>query len=181
MMSFGEGLTLRARLTLAVRDRLPVWARLRFGIEPKSLAALGAVLAVAAILAAQHFWVARPRAVSAPATVGAVRDAVPAGPDVAPGKRPAPSAGPPPLAPGAASPPSAPADPIVVDVAGSVHRPGVLRLPAGSRVEDALREAGGAKRGTDLTGLNQARVLVDGEQVVVGGPPAGAGTAPPGA
>ncbi|MYR64384.1 DNA-binding protein, partial [Streptomyces sp. SID625] len=64
--------------------------------------------------------------------------------------------------------------------------PGVHRLPAGSRVTDALRAAGGARPGTDLDGLNQARFLVDGEQLVVGGPPpatgpgtaAGAGTAP---
>jgi competence protein ComEA len=56
-----------------------------------------------------------------------------------------------------------------------VRRPAVLRLPAGSRVADALRAAGGVKPGTDLAGLNRARVLNDGEQVVVGA------TAPPGA
>jgi competence protein ComEA len=58
----------------------------------------------------------------------------------------------------------------VVDVSGKVRRPGVLELPAGSRVADALEAAGGVKPGTDLTGLNRARVLSDGEQVVVGAP-----------
>uniref|UniRef100_UPI00117DB2E8 ComEA family DNA-binding protein n=1 Tax=Streptomyces griseus TaxID=1911 RepID=UPI00117DB2E8 len=45
------------------------------------------------------------------------------------------------------------------------------RLPAGSRVADALEAAGGVRAGTDMTGLNRARVLADGEQVVVGLPP----------
>jgi competence protein ComEA len=57
----------------------------------------------------------------------------------------------------------------------------VLRLPAGSRVSDALRAAGGVRAGTDLTALNRARVLLDGEQVVVGGPaPPALGGAVPG-
>jgi competence protein ComEA len=57
---------------------------------------------------------------------------------------------------------------VTVDVAGKVRRPGVATLPAGSRVVDALRRAGGARGGVDLTGLNLARVLVDGEQILVG-------------
>ncbi|MFF2325763.1 MULTISPECIES: helix-hairpin-helix domain-containing protein [unclassified Streptomyces] len=64
-------------------------------------------------------------------------------------------------------------------MSGKVRRPGVLRLPSGARVADALRAAGGARPGVDLTGLNRARVLMDGEQVVVGappGPPAADGT-----
>ncbi|WP_343286220.1 ComEA family DNA-binding protein [Streptomyces sp. AM 4-1-1] len=56
-------------------------------------------------------------------------------------------------------------------MSGKVLRPGVQRLPSGSRVEDALRAAGGVRNGTDVTGLNRARLLSDGEQVVVGGPP----------
>ncbi|MBK3571831.1 ComEA family DNA-binding protein, partial [Streptomyces sp. MBT62] len=59
---------------------------------------------------------------------------------------------------------------IVVDVSGKVREPGVHRLPAGSRVTDALRAAGGVRSGTNTEGLNLARFLVDGEQVVVGGP-----------
>ncbi|TWG99608.1 competence protein ComEA [Nocardioides sp. J9] len=65
---------------------------------------------------------------------------------------------------------------VTVDVAGKVRRPGIVVLDAGARVTDALEAAGGARKGVDLTSLNLARVLVDGEQVVVGrpGPPAGA-------
>lgn len=63
---------------------------------------------------------------------------------------------------------------VTVDVAGKVRRPGIAVLDAGSRVIDALRAAGGARPGVDLTGLNLARLLVDGEQIVVGVPaPAG--------
>ena len=67
-----------------------------------------------------------------------------------------------------------------VDVAGKVRRPGIVELPAGSRVVDALAAAGGARPGVDTAGLNLARPLVDGEQIVVGldvpsGPPASAG------
>lgn len=57
---------------------------------------------------------------------------------------------------------------VTVDVAGKVQHPGVRTLPVGSRVVDALRRAGGARGGVDLTGLNLARVLVDGEQILVG-------------
>ena len=55
-----------------------------------------------------------------------------------------------------------------MDVVGRVRHPGLVRLPAGSRVDDAVRAAGGAVPGTDLSGLNLARVLVDGEQIAVG-------------
>ncbi len=57
---------------------------------------------------------------------------------------------------------------LVVDVAGRVRRPGIAVLPAGSRVVDALEAAGGARRGVDLTSLNLARPIVDGEQILVG-------------
>jgi competence protein ComEA len=55
-------------------------------------------------------------------------------------------------------------------VAGKVRHPGIAVLDAGARVVDALAAAGGARPGVDLTGLNLARALVDGEQVVVGEP-----------
>jgi competence protein ComEA len=61
---------------------------------------------------------------------------------------------------------------VVVDVAGKVRRPGIAVLRQGARVIDALRAAGGARPGVDLGGLNLARVLIDGEQVVVGQPTA---------
>ncbi len=57
---------------------------------------------------------------------------------------------------------------LVVDVAGEVRRPGIAVLPAGARVVDALEAAGGARRGVDLTSLNLARPIVDGEQILVG-------------
>lgn len=75
----------------------------------------------------------------------------------------------------------APVGTVVVDVAGKVRHPGVVTLPVGARVVDALRRAGGARHGVALTGLNLARVLVDGEQILVGvAPVAGvaAGAAP---
>jgi competence protein ComEA len=64
---------------------------------------------------------------------------------------------------------------VVVHVAGEVRRPGVVRLPAGSRVEDAVRAAGGFTRKARSASVNLARPLVDGEQLVVlgrGDPPA---------
>lgn len=64
---------------------------------------------------------------------------------------------------------------LVVDVAGKVLRPGVIALPAGSRVGDAVRAAGGPVAGASTGLLNLARKLTDGEQVVVGvEPPPGA-------
>jgi len=60
------------------------------------------------------------------------------------------------------------ADQMVVDVVGKVRRPGIVVLPAGSRVVDAVRAAGGFRRGVDRTQVNLARPLTDGEQLVVG-------------
>ena len=62
---------------------------------------------------------------------------------------------------------------VVVDVAGKVRRPGIVVLPAGARVADALEAAGGVRPGVDTAGLNLARPLLDGEQVLVGLPPLG--------
>jgi competence protein ComEA len=64
--------------------------------------------------------------------------------------------------------PNAGSGSVIVDVEGKVAKPGVRTLPAGSRILDALNAAGGPLPGTDLTSLNQAQVLVDGEQVLVG-------------
>lgn len=72
----------------------------------------------------------------------------------------------------------APSGVVVVDVAGKVRRPGVLTLPAGSRVTDAITRAGGPRAGVSLTSLNLARVLVDGEQILVGVAPVGGVAAP---
>ena len=59
---------------------------------------------------------------------------------------------------------------VVIDVAGKVNKPGVYKLPSGSRAVDALKAAGGAKKGVDLSDINLAHVLNDGEQIVVGAP-----------
>jgi competence protein ComEA len=56
---------------------------------------------------------------------------------------------------------------VVVDVAGAVRDPGVYRLPAGSRVVDAIQRAGGAGPGAALEAINRAARLADGQQVVV--------------
>lgn len=56
---------------------------------------------------------------------------------------------------------------VVVHVSGAVASPGLVRLPAGSRVDDALRATGGATDEADLAALNLARPLADGEQVHV--------------
>ena len=71
---------------------------------------------------------------------------------------------------------------VVVAVAGKVRSPGLVRLPAGSRVDDAVRAAGGPVDGADPGLLNLARRLVDGEQVLVGvDPPPGTAAAGPAA
>lgn len=59
---------------------------------------------------------------------------------------------------------------VVVHVAGEVLAPGVVELPAGSRVSDALQAAGGATDQADLAAINLARVVLDGEQVRVPAP-----------
>jgi competence protein ComEA len=57
---------------------------------------------------------------------------------------------------------------LVVDVGGKVRNPGVVSLPAGSRVIDAIKEAGGIRPGAKTGTLNLARKVVDGEQILVG-------------
>jgi competence protein ComEA len=59
---------------------------------------------------------------------------------------------------------------VAVHVAGRVRHPGLVRLPAGSRVQDAIHAAGGAAAGANLDAINLARKLTDGEQVLVPGP-----------
>jgi competence protein ComEA len=57
---------------------------------------------------------------------------------------------------------------VVVDVVGKVRKPGVYRLPAGVRVTDAIAAAGGVAAGLDLSKINLARKLADGEQLAIG-------------
>ena len=63
---------------------------------------------------------------------------------------------------------------VIVNVAGKVANPGVYKLPMGSRVVDAIALAGNQLKGVDISDINLARVLVDGEQILVGTPPAAA-------
>jgi competence protein ComEA len=71
-----------------------------------------------------------------------------------------------------ASPTAGPGHPVVVSVVGLVHTPGLVTLAPGARIADALQAAGGAVDGADTIGLNMARPLGDGEQIVVGLAPA---------
>ena len=69
---------------------------------------------------------------------------------------------------------------VVVDVTGAVRKPGVYRMPAGSRVNDAVKRAGGATGKASLDSINLAARLADGQQVVVPEEVAtGAGGTPP--
>jgi competence protein ComEA len=56
---------------------------------------------------------------------------------------------------------------LVVDVAGAVRRPGLYRLPSGSRIADAVARAGGLSRQAAAASVNLAAPLADGEQVLV--------------
>ncbi|QTD98477.1 ComE operon protein 1 [Streptomyces cyanogenus] len=154
----------RERAGLALRERMPVWLQARYGVERRGVVALAVVLVAAAVFAVQHFWAGRPQSVSAPQVVHA--------PAPFTRKNEGATAG------AAVSTPATPGAEIVVDVSGKVRKPGIRRLPAGARVADALRAAGGVRPGVGTEGLNRARFLVDGEQIVVG-EPAGA-AAPPG-
>jgi competence protein ComEA len=70
-------------------------------------------------------------------------------------------------APTRASPAAAAARRLVVDVVGAVRRPGLVRLPEGSRVADAIAHAGGLNRGAERAGVNFAAPVSDGQQVLV--------------
>jgi len=156
----------RDRVGLAVRERMPLWLQSSCGLERKNVAALTVLLVVAAVFAMQHFWAGRTQSVRAPEVV---RAAAPYGAKTGQGERS--DAGP----DSSAGAPSPAGTAIVVDVSGKVRSPGLQRLPTGSRVEDALRAAGGVRPGTNTEGLNRARLLVDGEQIVVGAPASAVG------
>ncbi|MFD4326877.1 helix-hairpin-helix domain-containing protein [Nocardioides sp. NPDC058538] len=111
-----------------------------------------------------------------------------ADPEVVPAARASPSASPlvalptASMAPGStAAVPSggASAGTVTVDVEGKVPKPGIVVLPIGSRVVDAVEAAGGASH-KQLAGLNLAALLSDGQQIVVGAPNGGGGIAAPG-
>ncbi len=155
-------------------ERLPLWVQLRCGTDPKALAALVLVLVVVVGFAVQHFWTGRPEPVRAPAV-----ERAPGVPGTGAGTRA--SSLPPPSSASssgamASGPPGGGGRQLVVDVTGKVRHPGIHRMPPGSRVIDALSAAGGVLHGANTRGLNRARLLTDGEQIVVGVPGIGAGT-----
>jgi competence protein ComEA len=130
-----------------------------------------ALLALAALLVAGAVWA---RAVPRPAGGTGAEGAL------APADQTLPRAS---AAPSATT--AGPLDRVAVHVAGRVRRPGLVRLPAGSRVQDAIRAAGGATPGADLDAISLARRLTDGEQIRVPAPgdpapPLGQGAAGPG-
>jgi competence protein ComEA len=132
----------------------------RVALGPGQLAVLAVVVALA--LATTAWWVLRDG--------GRVDSLTPVtGPGPATG--PASATGPAPATGPAVAPSGSPSPEVVVDVTGKVRHPGIVVLQPGARVVDALDAAGGARRGADLAGLNLARLLVDGEQIVVGVPP----------
>ncbi|MEU6380218.1 ComEA family DNA-binding protein [Streptomyces sp. NPDC046909] len=159
------------RVRAALWERMPVWVQARCGVERRSAVALAVLLVVAAGFAVQHFWAGRTHSVRAPEVVAAPYAEQSAGAEggAAAGAAGGATGG---GAAGASTAGGTALPEIVVDVSGKVRKPGIHRLPAGSRVVDALRAAGGVRPGTDTGGLNRARFLVDGEQVVVGGPAA---------
>ncbi|MFF3656928.1 helix-hairpin-helix domain-containing protein [Streptomyces olivochromogenes] len=172
----GAAAAWRERAGLAVRERMPLWLQSRCGLERRSVTALGVLLVVAVVFAVQQFWGGRTQSVRAPEVVRAV---APYGGQSSAVERksaePGGSAGAPPSPAGSSGSAGSTGTAIVVDVSGKVRSPGLQRLPAGSRVEDALRAAGGVRPGANTEGLNRARLLVDGEQVLVGVPVAVAG------
>jgi competence protein ComEA len=107
--------------------------------DPRRLAAWAAAALVLVLLAAWYLARARPTADAAPAPAAAI----------------------------AVKPAGAGGGRVVVDVAGAVERPGVYRLSAGARVEDALEQAGGPTRRADLSQVNRAAKLDDGRQILV--------------
>ncbi|MFJ3788220.1 helix-hairpin-helix domain-containing protein [Kitasatospora sp. NPDC090091] len=150
----------------------PGLVRFRIGpavlLDRRAVAGLAVLVLLAVGYGAQHFWLARPQPVEVPAVAVATAEPGAGGPapsDAVPGT------------PRSADGPAEPAGAVVVDIGGRVHAPGLHTLPGGSRVADALHAAGGPLPGTETRNLNLARLLTDGEQILVGesggAPPAG--------
>lgn len=152
----------------------PPAARLRAAPDRPGVRALVLLAVIAAVVAAGYLWASRPRPHAAPAPDASVAALV-AGPSAPETSAPEPSA-------------ASPTGTVVVHVLGKVRNPGVITLPADSRVAEAIKAAGGVRRGAKTGPLNLARKVVDGEQIPVGvpapAPPPGApapGAPPPGA
>jgi competence protein ComEA len=135
----------------------------RLALDGVAIVAVGAVALIGVLVAGWFAW--RGSADTQPVARTSV-----VAPGVALAQASSPSRG----RPGALA---TPASLLVIDVAGRVRRPGLVRVPAGSRVADALAAAGGTLAGVDLATINLARPVVDGEQILVGIAGAGAGGA----
>jgi competence protein ComEA len=139
-----------------LRRLLPVgWRGARIDPGRPAALVLALVAVAAAVLAAVGVWSDRPQVEPVTGLPPVVVDEPPPAVDPTPPAADAPASG-----------------PLVVSVSGRVARPGLVEVPSGARVADVLTAAGGALPGTDLTGLNLARRVADGEQVAVGVPPA---------
>jgi competence protein ComEA len=156
----------------------------RFGVSPAQVVLVAIGLVVALVLAGVTFLRARPHEAAVELVPGPTSSSGPvaAGPTAVPAD-PAAVSRASPGSPGASPLPSsaaATAAALAVHVIGKVRRPGVVRVPPGARVLDAITAAGGAARGADLSTLNLARLVSDGEQIAVDVPsvPGGPGTPP---
>ena len=145
---------------------------MRWSAARRAVVGVAAVLAVAVLVALLLVWRAQPTAEAAPAVHRSL-------PTSSGGSGVTSTAA---TASSAATTGSA--REVVVHVVGAVHHPGLVRLPAGSRVADAVRAAGGTTASARPASVNLARLLVDGEQLVVqrrGSAPLVAAPGPPGA
>jgi len=160
-------------LTDVVPALVPATLRGRAGMGPAQVAVLAVLVALGLAVTSWGVLRGRPRGVAAPLASASAPalTSLPSDPPVAA----APPSG---AGPVMASATGA-GGTVTVDVEGKVHHPGIVVLDAGARVVDALARAGGARPGADLAGLNLARVLVDGEQVLVGLPAAAVATTGP--
>ncbi|SHF43739.1 ComEA family DNA-binding protein [Streptoalloteichus hindustanus] len=140
----------RDRVGRWIEHWIPVGLRTaRWAPGRRSALVLCAALGVVAIVVGVALWTRRPVVEAAPALPSAAS-----------------------TPPRSSSPPPSTSDQsIVVSVVGEVNHPGLLTLREGARVADAVAAAGGVLPETDVSGLNLARRLADGEQVHVGVPP----------
>jgi competence protein ComEA len=137
-------------------------ARVPMRLDPGRRAAVAVGVAVLAAALITGLWVLaqRPRATTVSATSPIPGAVSPVGTGLPTASSPSPAS--------SSTTPTPSSSLLVVDVAGKVRRPGLYRLPPGSRVADALEAAGGARVGVDLTSLNLAAMVADGQQILVG-------------
>ena len=117
--------------------------RWRARLDGRATRAFAGIVVVLAIVAGWTWWQGQPR------------DVITAGPPMV-------------SATGTPVGGTQPGEEVVVHVIGDVRHPGVVRLPTGSRITDAIAAAGGARHAAALSTVNLARLVVDGEQIDVG-------------